>query len=507
SPFAFTLTIEGMESVAKEGIRLRIAGLPEGATYDFTVTSPLGADDTVLSVVLTGSIEADTKLEIWVSVPASGADVSATQDSSVAILEYGVPNTVLYNSEITLTIRPPAGKIIDYEATIATSTAGYDFGQPKKLSEDRGFRWSFLQTEDDIVLNVVYKDISVKIDFYVNGVFVDPTGENKVHVYSEDANPYNGYGQDIPMYKQVRFGNYGDKTVVWYTDPECATPFDQSATSGEYLYSQLMTDSFSLYTYDRYVVVFHDSDGTGAYKIIQEPSEGIVVLPAFGYDMEVKHKDHLLAGWAVLSGEMHVYEFFPEGSVPTSAFPSDKWLDLYAYYLTDGTYVGTFNGGAHQPKIENDDTELQTDVDMTVVYSETVDFDPAQTYTKDTPGCTDQYEITNHTVQTKIIHYWCRITVGLESYTMVGTFTVDINTLQMFVIAPSAYKMHDGTELSLGPAETSIQMRSIDGTVLPESILNCFETVSYKSGDGYLSALTDVGTYKTGALLVTKGGT
>ena len=504
-PFAFDITVTGMESKAKEDICLYISGLPLGVTYDFEVTSSLGADDTVLRITVTCTVAAGTELKIWVSAATAGVDVSATQDSSVDILSYGEPNRVLYNSEIIMTIRPPSGKTIDYEATIAASTTGYNFGQPKKLSEDRGFRWSFLLTQDNVVLNVKYKDISVKIDFYVNGVFVDPTGDHKVRVYSEDLS-YDAFGQDIPMYKQVKFSNYGDKGVIWYIDPECTVPFDSSSTSGDYTYTQLMTESFSLYTYDRYVIVFHDSDGTGAYKIIREPVDGSVELPLFGYDMDVKHKDHLLAGWAVLSGDKHVYTYFPQGSVPTTDFPADKWLDLYAYYLTDGTYVGTFNGGDHNPRIYNDDT-VQTDIaHLTVVYSDTVEFDPDQTYTAESPGCTGNYTIRHHTDETQRVHYWCRITVGGEYYTMVGTFSVDINTLQMFVIAPSAYKMHDGTALELGDPASSIQMRSIDGTVLPATILDCFSSVAYNTSEGYCSSLTYIGTFKTGASLTTAEG-
>ena len=141
-----------------------------------------------------------------------------------------------------------------------------------------------------------------------------------------------------------------------------------------------------------------------------------------------------------------------------------------------------------------------------MVYSDTVEFDPDQTYTAESPGCTGNYTIRHHTDETQRVHYWCRITVGSEYYTMVGTFSVDINTLQMFVIAPSAYKMHDGTALELGNAASSIQMRSIDGTVLPATILDCFSSVTYNTSEGYRSSLTDIGTFKTGASLTTAEG-
>jgi hypothetical protein len=512
------------------------------------------------------------------------ASISATRDSLSTLLTKGEPNTGLdYNTAITVSIKPAPGMAIDYEATIAASTPGYGFGQPKKLAEDKGYRWSFPLT-DNVTLNLRFKDVSTDLYFYVNGsvnttievyyegaafdqfgnyyasdlvdsltksvVYVDHTqevrykivhgvsdtwmcwdgtawvtvdsvapyyykdsegneytkvdnntytktsdsstvttvlttsdqfgniysdhdvntlvysfvykiddGEKKYRIthgapdtyeiwngaswesvgslpegyyykdgsgneytkvdnstYTKRSNMSNvatvlttsdqfgnvysahntsslteslvyhlesetkyrithgapdtyeiwngagwesvgslpeGYyykdgsgnrydkdgeeyvkrsdsshvlptvtttsnGRNIPLYTTVYFKNYNNGDVGWFTNPECdtddaLTPISVSPDR----YSVLMLSDLTLYTYDNYIVMLHDIDGTGERKFIITPDEGTVDIPAYSYDMINKHADHLLVGWATKESlSRAVYAYGPQDSIP-----------------------------------------------------------------------------------------------------------------------------------------------------------------------------------------------
>ena len=374
------------------------------------------------------------------------AQVSATKDSSSEPLVKGSPNTVEYNSEITVTIKPAPGMTIDYEATIAASTADYPFGEPKKLSEDRGFRWSFLLTENNIEFNVRFKVISVDINFFVNGKSISPTlGEGvqvnydglkvtdqfgNVYVYSSSSSNYSksesyifktsdnkaykiiygesntyeewnsstsewdvilslpgtypgdyyykdkegahytydgsgtytkvsdetkhseiityNYGRNIPMYSLVSFGNYGGGDIGWYSNPECTTSFTPTT-------SILMSETISLYTYDNYVIVLHDSDGSGAVKYTLEAWKDFrynVSLSKYEvwYDGKWNSCDSVADYYYIYSDGEHYY-YDPESSTSEIHYYRDnlaaptktKTVRAVDLELKDGKYYDEFD--------------------------------------------------------------------------------------------------------------------------------------------------------------------
>ncbi len=299
------------------------------------------------------------------------------------------------------------------------------------------------------------------------------------------------------MYSVVTFKNYKPEgaenygTVLWYTDPEFNTPLEYTGSGAGATYSQLMTENLSLYAYYNYIIMFHDSDGTGVFKQTIPPQQDTVPLPAFGYDMNDKHKGHIFLGWAVIpttgdNAGKRVLTYVPEESIPIGDFDgTTKRMDLYAYYYTDGTFVKTYNGATQYASIANDDTGEGGQVNI-----------PAA-------NITIQYSTDNENWRSQIGlehvnsmngYYKVNITTPKHStaYEATGSFTMTIVPLSVYVIAPTANKAYDGTSLVV--TTENVRVLAING-VLPGDTF----TFKLKTNEGYSDTQSGIGFSRTRA--------
>jgi len=151
-------------------------------------------------------------------------------------------------------------------------------------------------------------------------------------------------------------------------------------------------------------------------------------------------------------------------------------------------------------EITNDYTLLQQDIpgaSITVIYSETVVFDPGKTYTKDTPGCTDDVATLNiiHVEDaSNDINYWVHIVAPRTETDVVltGSFHINISPFEMYVIAPSVYTEYDGNPVVL--TTDNIIYRPTDGSAIPATVLDDF-TVAFVSPSADYAPLVD-GNYR-----------
>ncbi|MBR2255325.1 MAG: hypothetical protein IJ856_05910, partial [Candidatus Methanomethylophilaceae archaeon] len=382
---------------------------------------------------------------------------------------------------------------------LATAHSTDVFGTPKKLSEDRGFKWSF-QLVGDAVVNLRFKDITAQIDFYVNGDLIDPNGAKKVLI-TYDGDQEN-YGLNIPLYSTLdSIAQYADNvgtTIGWFTDPACTTPFNPSG--------YLVLENLSLYTYSNYVIVLHDSDGTGANKFnLLSDGDDKVEIPSLSYDMVNKHKGHIFIGWATNSGAdgaKNEFAFIEQDLIPISLFGESKWLDLYAYYLYDGTLDSIYTGSIQYASIRNDATASQDDPASgatTIYYSKTKDFKDDEDYPA--PGEGADYSTSmgiTHYSESGTANYWMKVvspqTHNSKNY--VGSFTMTIRPFDIYVIAPTAFKIYDGTDLTV--LTDQIRYYSLDNSSIPSEI---YSEVAFKTDAGYGYTLSDVGLLRTGVVL------
>ncbi len=447
--------------------------------------------------------------------------VSATKDSSQNLLKIydatsaetiaDTTNHEEYNSEIIVFIVPSSGMTLDYEATLAASklagTSGtFNFGEPTKLSEERGFRWSFLLT-DDVNFVICFKEVSVNVDFYVNGIKTTDLGNIITYDY-ESASVYKtGNGQNMPMYSLLHsISNYDGGEIGWYTNPECTVLFNPM--------DYLIMENLSLYTYSTYVVVFHDNDGSGPRKFMLEDSEGIITLPVYTYDMAGKHANHIHVGWATNTGlenAKNIFMYISEDKLPTGDF-NNKWLDLYAYYLRDGTLLIDYDGNEHPTPLYNDDTERQDGIDtddIIVYYSKTVEFDDSVDYTQiDPPGDWSKTPVTITLPDSIRVHFWLKITSSTDNTdTIAGAYTITVRPTTIYVIAPTLYKIDDGRGLTVAAGDVRFYTyhtendpddpgKTIDRYYKMEG-MSGISNIVFSEAEGYGYHLDDVGVLRT----------
>lgn len=444
------------------------------------------------------------KVGLTINVDSANASVSATKDSSSDLLIISTPNVIEdadevvyanyieYGSEIIIIIKPVPGKTLDYDNTIQNSNySGVNINEPKKLSEDRGFRWSFLLT-DDVTLNLQFKVISVGIDFYLDGEKIDPSDSHLVNIVNYRSGDVNttGNGQNIPMYSTITtISNYDGSTTGWYTDPGFDNLFETN--------NHIMTENISLYTHSNYVIFLYDHDGSSPrqYRLIGQ--DGYVTIPDQHYDLIDKHKNQIHIGWATketINGvSKNSFDYILQDRIPVGQFETSKRLDLFAYYLTDGSFSKPYNGEEQRVSITNAYPDIQDDIQDTSIKfnfdTQRIDVNHEYDSSKSTPlGMKDAGSQTGY--------YWMEITSPKTSVTekLVGDFTMVISPFDIYVIAPTAYKIDDG--MSLEVHSTDVRYYSANERMIPTGI-----TVVLEVGNGYGSELTGVGVLKTKAKL------
>ncbi|AMK13547.1 TIGR02543 family repeat-containing cell surface protein [methanogenic archaeon mixed culture ISO4-G1] len=366
------------------------------------------------------------------------ADVSATVDSNE---DYIPPSQIYkkfdYNSEIIIKINPIAGRTVDMVRSTVNGTSVSDLVSRGTvisyiLDEDRGFQWEFKLTADQSDVVIVTKTITKTVNFFVNG-----TLQEQVDVDQYDSFEFKNFNPSGDWYGPQAVGG----AYPWYTDIN----FTNEYQNDNYNYTFIATNDLSLYTYaDKYIVYYHNTDGSVAYKRMIDVVAGTVTMDHYVSEYFKVHSPQglIFMGWATKIGTRLTYAYTPD-QVVNVAVNNGVW-HLYPYYLKDGTIADPipFDDESHGSIIRNT-LENQDDPGSLVVYYADVELN-AQNYS--TAGTTTPIAKSQPGHYT--VYYYILIgnASGLNNaiYETPGSYTMYIDaSKEIYVIAPSKYKAYD----------------------------------------------------------------
>ncbi len=371
-------------------------------------------------------------------------------------------------------------------------------GNPKELTDGRGYVWTFFLM-DNLDLTIYTEPVSFNLYFVVNGEKIDVNDTiNRVSTLYEDPDKPDPYGQNIEQYYVVAFNNFKDNTnVKWYTDP--AFENEYTAEDHRYIpvhdpeipfdyrtYQFFAVENLTLYAHTgTYVVYTHDYDntasGTKKYELRPDMYDQIT-LPEEHYE-----KDGCkFIGWALYDEELgkRVFTYAPGEKISASLIGADT-LDIYAYYIIDGSQTIFFDGTKHKLQMSVADSEL-----LSLQKPLVVDVDPAKNqvdlaYDKDNPIYSPESGESESPVEGEdvgeYIVYYCGVVktpLGLsgdtsfgntEEYTTFwGSAKLVILRSDIYVVAPTMYKEYDGTALTV--TDEDIQIKGPDEASLREHV-------------------------------------
>jgi hypothetical protein len=346
-------------------------------------------------------------------------------------------------------------------------------GSPVELSDGRGYTWTFL-LQDDLYLRIYTKPITYNVYFIVNGELVDPLGVFSVSTIDTADNEY--YGTDIPKYRIVAFDGYLGQNISWYTDANYTNEYTikgdaryiRDGGSEKFLnrtYQFYAVGNISLYAHmGNYVVNVHSYDDTQEvvqYSLTADNNDNIV-LPTYHYDKE----GYAFVGWALKDHHgMRFYTYAPGETVIATDFgvsatdPVTGMVELYPFYLSDGSVTKYYDGKEYLMEIDNDLVNQHSpfdDVDaITVRYSDQPIADISES---DNDSGMAFKHVTNKTV------YYCieiktryneldnKYGNTMPSYTISGGSLVAIKRVDAYAIAPTVHLTDDKdstTEISV----------------------------------------------------------
>ncbi len=272
---------------------------------------------------------------------------------------------------------------------------------------------------------------------------------------------------------------------------------------------QFMADqNISLYAHmGTYVLYLHnfydDADKTIKYELtVNEDNQ--LVLPSDHYDLE----NYVFIGWAVEKVDesdgnkvKRFYTYVPEESIWAASVKDS--IDLFPYYVSDGSEVKFYDGQQGNLKISLDEilAEKQHVPETTVLSVKYNSDDDPETATVDPPASASGIHVGDYHV-----YYWASIKTPLgisedESYGNTATSyefkdraMLRILPVDAFVVAPSIYERYDGTEKSVTPGE-------IEEVGLMEDDY----TVTLSTTDGYGTSRTEQGVTLTHVNINWKG--
>ena len=376
-----------------------------------------------------------------------------------------------------------------------------EIGEPDKLSNDRGFLWTFFLDSDlDLVFHTT--EVSVNINFVVNGVSIDDSEHYmKVWGTGDKSSVYYLLGNNIPMYEQVVFYGYDNSNVSvktyndsirWYRDKACTIEYPSEIVDGHRQYAYLATDDLTLYTNEGYVTTYlKDNNGDNIRGYLLEKVDGKITL---GDDKGTSLDGYIFAGWGTIDGsENNVFQYAPNS---TFDYAGDR-LNLYAYYLKGGSDTTiAYDGRDHIATVElctstgGTVTQDITEVILAIEYTEEGGYGPH----RDVSKWTVDY---NGTLRNS--------TTGRSSL-ISGSMTYEITKVTIYVIAPSATFLYE--EDNLGHAiehyvsSDSIQVIAAtpDGSIPnPNDIAGIVLDTDLP---GYTDHASKIGSYRTAALVL-----
>ena len=425
--------------------------------------------DTIYTLL--GFYDGDTKVIFPLNVPANSAD--RTLVAHWTVKSYGfklVDNTNAsmsitttksadddgyrtfeHHSEIVLSINPKPGYDIDLDATytangITTAAAKSAIGAPVKLSDNRGYTWTFFiedaytGTETSnikIDFKIVTKVSSANINFIVNG-----TKDDTVKVKYEGVDEEKS-SQNIPINTVVTFRDKSDGTQPWYTSLDANEVLPYTTDGNGRLYTLTVTENISLYTTgSKCRVYYHGYDGS----LIGDPVlyNNEITLGNSNYAID----GFIFIGWAVEDGSGNRTYTYKPGQTISIDQHTPASLHLYAYCLANGnTQEIPYNGSSHSSQVSSihDKQNLGNSYTLKVFYSENEPVGDIETPIS-------FVDVGDHTV---FYHVEIKTTGQQPSvyYTLNGSFVVKIvqKNLVRFMIDEDVYssvRVPDGGSVS-----------------------------------------------------------
>ena len=330
-----------------------------------------------------------------------------------------------YHSEVVVTIIPDAGYDLDVDATLTASglTTG-DVGTPEKLSNNRGYIWTFFITKN-INLDVKTKESSANISFIINGSKV----QDVVVKSYDETKTYTG-GNNIPVYTTVIFEDYNGRP--WYTGPDMTEilPYKEVATQEgtKRVYVLTVDEDVSVYSVSNIYHIYYydkngDSLGTQEIDTSGTTSKATLYSDIPGYDSQ-----HIFVGWAVMDElGKKTYTYKPGAEITLDAHTSTR-IDLYAFYLKAESVEYIYDGKQHYSSVSNDDTKQLAGIySLRVRYAET----PIDSTNYNTKGNGDPSAISFKDVGSHTVYFFGDIRYTEQGVQKVlcyisGTFTVKI---------------------------------------------------------------------------------
>ncbi len=411
--------------------------------------------------------------------PASDRNIVWYTDPSYTT-EYDVHNSVLYQEpkeflvDTDLADAPSvAGRTFnkwvwnddEYNARQKTHINPYPGGVKKWLGDDDNYFYIF--TADwDVDSSGTYKVVFASNYGYLdqNLIYANAGDTIQMRTLTEPGKVFNGWkiwnvGGDITTSYEIPSEDVPDQGgfILFVADwGEDITNANNVVYATEYgkapnmqsirKYQFLANQNISLYGYTgKYIVYLHPFDDTSAQPIKYEldPDENNqITIPLDHY----AYGDYVFIGWSAYndtSGK-RAYTYAPGESVYVSALSNR--LDLYPFYLADGSMVRYYNGETTELKLQLDDVLRTKESDIfssniiNVRYSKTG-------YISSMEGM-DDGTLAEKDVGEYVVYYYARIMTpagtgdpshgnSLPYYEFPGTATLKILQVDAYAIAPS----------------------------------------------------------------------
>ncbi|MBR4202072.1 MAG: InlB B-repeat-containing protein [Candidatus Methanomethylophilaceae archaeon] len=269
-----------------------------------------------------------------------------------------------YHYEVVFTIIPEAGYDLDVDATLqASGLTELDIGTPEKLSNNKGYTWTFFITKN-ISLDVKTRESSANIHFIINGSKVTNV------VVKDFINPDITYpgGKNIPVYTTVTFEDYNGQP--WYSGPDMEDILPYKTVDDKRVYVLTVDDDMSVYSVSNiYHIYYYDHAGDERRQDIDTTQAGdhaTLYSDIPGYDDQ-----HIFVGWAVMDVDGNKVYTYEPGATITLDTHTPTWIELHAFYLKAESVEYIFDDVKHYSSVSNDDSkQLWGDFTPRVRYAE-----------------------------------------------------------------------------------------------------------------------------------------
>ena len=221
-------------------------------------------------------------------------------------------------------------------------------------------------------------------------------------------------------------------------------------------------------TYVVYLHSFDDEREPMKFELVADENYRITIPnDHYGYN------DYVFVGWSAFTeGGKRVYTYAPEESINISAL--EERIDLYPFYVSDGTDVKYYDGQTSTLKVGMDDVlrSKQKEPDTSILrvsYSDTpvTEYDPSSpTSPLDGTHAGDYYIYYAAEIKTPLGWSTPESKYGNteEAYSFYGKSTLKIMKIDAYVVAPSVYVREGDGKIIAASSPGSIYPSDMTGT-------------------------------------------